>query len=57
MNINILAKYLGLTITRVILHDVMLERLSTRLISLEYNLSAHDKYLKISKLYLKLRNV
>ena len=40
-NINLLAKFLGLTIARVRLHDLMLEKLSARLIRLEYNLMGH----------------
>ena len=40
-NVNILSKYLGLTIERIRLHDVMLEQLGTRLVRLEYHLMGH----------------
>ena len=55
-NINILAKYLGLTISRVRLHDAMLEKLSTRLIRLEYNLMGHlqiDHYRSFTDMILR----
>ena len=55
-NINILARYLGLTINRVRLHDAMLEKLGTRLVRLEYNLMGHlqiDHYKSFTDMILR----
>ena len=55
-NINTLAKYLGLTITRVKLHDAMLEKLGTRLIRLKYSLMGHlqiDHYKSFTDMILR----